>query len=324
MTLRFFVICYGEANADLLERVAIRSLTQPQNKAAVPSGAVVALYSDEATMERAKAACERLAPVEVHLIKLRSTADSDVNVFAPGALYDVQNGVFIEELERCVKADAGIVIVNPDCFWGDGSLGNLLAIAGEQNVAVAAAHPRVDRDKFLGELESIENLFRIANYGLVGMAMRSLHRSWEDARTENLPDGGVLDNASDKRSGVGSQANSYFTGIGIRSIGNGIHIVHHLQPTVWYARPTARDYAYFAARPTARGVWDHFWPEILAQEQRIRTVASSDAVFIAELTDAKTHNTELMPVDPKNPTKFHKDGPHIALQRNIVHVWREG
>ena len=101
-------------------------------------------------------------------------------------------------------------------------------------------------------------------------------------------------------------------------------MVGHLQPTVFLARQNARDYGFFAARPNARGLWDHHWPEILAQDGRLRIIGSSDAFFVAELTDAATHNTELRPVDPKKPDAFFREGEHIRLARTVVSVWREG
>lgn len=293
MKLRFFVICYGNAHADLYERIAVRSLTQTRNRAAIPSGAVVALYSDAATMPRVSQVSERLGTVEPHVMALSENH------------YDTQNRAFIEEVGNCVREDATLVIVNPDCFWGDGSLANLLAIAGEQNVCIASPHVRVDADAFCKEgLLSVAPERVIDNPSLVSLAMKTLHQSWIDADVSK------------------PRANSFATGIGIRSA-NGLHVVHHLQPTVFLARLNARDYGFFAERPQARGLWDHVWPEILVAENRQRIVASSDAVFIAELTNSDTHNTELYPVDPKKPDAFFRDAPHISANRGVVSIWRE-
>ncbi len=59
-----------------------------------------------------------------------------------------------------------------------------------------------------------------------------------------------------------------------------------------------------------------------AQDGRLRTIASSDAVCIVELTKATTHNTELRPLDPKKPDDFHRSAAHISLNRNVVAIWR--
>ena len=316
MKLRFFVIAYGEYYVGLYERIAVRSLTQTKNKAAIPIDAIVSVYSDAEFMPRVAAISERLGIVEPHVLPLSENA------------YDTQNRAFIEEVGRCVREDAALVIVNPDCFWGDGSLANLLAIAGEQNVCVASPHVRVDRDKFLSLLGwsvtrdelrpglTIDDVTAIhvfkggdpidvPNPDLVTLAMQTLHQSWIDA------------DVSKERS------NTYHTGIAIRRIGNGLHAVSHLQPTVFFARLNARDYGFFAEHPQARGLWDHAWPATLIEQNRYRVVASSDAVFIAELTDAVTHNTELRIVDPKKPDDFFRDAPHITANRNIVGIWRE-
>jgi hypothetical protein len=289
MKLRFFVICYGTAHADLYERIAVRSLTQTRNKAAIPPGAVVSVYSDAESMWRVAAISACLGAVEPHVLPLSENT------------YDTQNCAFIEEVGRCVREDAALVIVNPDCFWGDGSLANLLAIAGEQNVCVASPHVRVDRDKFLAAVSASE----LDNQSLVSLAMRTLHQSWIDADVSK------------------ERANTYHTGIAIRRIGIQLHAVSHLQPTVFFARLNARDYGFFAEHPQARGLWDHAWPATLIEQNRYRVVASSDAVFIAELTDATTHNTELRTVDPKKPDDFFRDAPHISANRNIVGIWRE-
>ena len=293
MKLRLFVICFGDKHADLYERVAIRSLTQPMNKAALSSDAVVSIYTDAATADRVGKATQALSPnLDVHIMG------------TSGDHYDVQNRCFIEEIGRCVREDATLLIVNPDCFWGDGSLANLLAIAGEQDVCIASPHVRVDKDKFLVALDAPWNDV-VPNDMLVALSMRTLHQSWIDA------------DATKERS------NTYQTGIALRRIGEGLYAVSHLQPTVFLARVNARDYGYFAERPTGRGLWDHFWPSQLIDAGRYRVVSASDAVFIAELTEADTHNTPLSPVDPKHPDAFFRSDPHISANRNVVGIWRE-
>lgn len=289
MSLRLCIFCYGADYASLFEKVALRSLLQPRNRTAIPSDVTVSLYSDAETMPAMERMVRQLGGViECHPIQ-------------PSDNYTAQSAAFADEIGRCVKEDAGLVIVNPDCFWGNGSLGNLLAIAGEQNVCVAVPHPRVEREAFLAELpdESLDNP------ALVSLSMKTLHQSWKDADAD------------------GVNVNTWHTGISIRSAGN-LHVVSHLQPTVFFARPTARDYGYFAERKAIPGLWDHHWPEILAQEQRLRVIASSDAVFIAELTEAHTHTTPLKPTERGDLSTYHRDAAHVRMNRGIVSVWREG
>lgn len=293
MKLRLFVICFGDKHADLYDRVAVRSLTQPQNRAAIPLDAVVSIYTDAATADRVGKASQALSPnLDVHIMD------------TSGDHYDVQNRCFIEEIGRCVREDAAMLIINPDCFWGDASLANLLAIAGEQDVCIASPHVRVDKATFGLHLDNSRAIV-LDNRNLVALSMRTLHQSWIDA------------DATKERS------NTYHTGIALRRIGEGLYAVSHLQPTVFLARVNARDYGYFAERPNARGLWDHFWPSQLIESGRYRVVASSDAVFIAELTEADTHNTPLHPVDPKHPGAFFRSDPHIAANRSVVGIWRE-
>lgn len=309
MTLRICVVCYGAEHAALYEQVAVRSLLQTRNRAAIPPGTVVALYSDAATMARVAKASEALGQVEQHIVAVPND---------PNAHYLIQTHAFVDEIGLSVRTDATMLMLGPDNFWGDGSLGNLLAIAAETQACFAVPHVRVDQDRFRNELgwttfvqiglphERTEQFVPIPNDALVQAAMRTLHPSWRDADLSK------------------PEANSYLTGIGWRDLGGGLYAIHHLQPTVFLARPTARDYGFFAERRNVLGIWDHFWPEILAQEGRLRTIASSDAVCIVELTKPSTHNTELRRLDPKKPDDFHRTAAHISMNRNVVAIWRAG
>ncbi len=268
-------------------------------------------------MARVAKASEPLGTVEQHIVTV-----------PPGQHYAVQTAAFVDEVGIAVRQDATMLMLGPDNFWGDGSLGNLLAIAAETNACFAVPHVRVEQEKFLSLLKwkvtrpeyrmgaSVYDVnpidivreggepLDISNDDVVDLAWQALHPSWRDADLTK------------------PQANSFATGIGWRDLGNGLYAIHHLQPTVFLARPNARDYGFFAERRNVLGIWDHFWPEILAQEGRLRTIASSDAVCIVELTKAETHNTDLRPVNPKKPDDFHRTAAHISLSRNVVAIWR--
>ncbi len=278
--------------------MAVRSFLQTRNRAAIPSGTVVALYSDAQTMDRVAKASEALGQVEQHVVAVPE---------GPNGHYTLQTQAFVDEVGISVRTDSTMLMLGPDNFWGDGSLGNLLAIAAETQACFAVPHVRVDQDLFVRLLNEPAS-GEFTNSGLVDTAVRILHPSWRDADLT--------------WSSLGPQVNSYFTGIGWRDLGNGLYAIHHLQPTVFLARPTARDYGFFSERRHVLGIWDHFWPEILAQEGRLRTVASSDAVCIVELTKATTHNTELRKLDPKKPDDFHRRASHIEMSRNVVAIWR--
>lgn len=313
MTLRICVVCYGDEHAALYEQVAVRSLLQTRNRAAIPAGTIVAVYSDTATIDRVAKASEPLGVVERHVVAIPTD---------PNAHYSVQTNAFVDEVGIAVRTDATMLMLGPDNFWGDGSLGNLLAIAAETNACFAVPHVRVDQDRFLpvidgnlglraGDPVAVDGtgayyalLRTITNDWLVKCAIMSLHSSWRDANLSK------------------PEANSYLTGIGWLDLGNGLYAIHHLQPTVFLARPNARDYGFFAERRHILGIWDHVWPGILAQDGRLRNIASSDAVCIVELTKASTHNTELRKLDPKKPDDFHRTAAHISLNRNTVAIWR--
>lgn len=296
MKRRFVVFAYGDEHASLYESIAVRSASHRRNRPAFED-AVISVYSDNATMERIARASRTLAQVETHLVDT-----------TPGH-YAAQVKVFLDEMGRCVRDDAAMILLNPDCFWGDGSLTNMIRIAGEQPVCIAVPHPRVDAKKFQDEWD-----YRLVNWGrdiepdnsgLVSMAMQTLHSSWKDADTAK------------------GEANSFLTGIGMREISRGIYAVHHLLPTVFYARPSARDYGFFKQNAGIPGLWDHHWPQVLVEDSRLRVVGSSDAVFLVELTNADTHGTEKQKIDPVKPDAYNRTAPHIETNRMFVSVWRE-
>lgn len=286
--IRFFCFVYGEHFLDLLESVAVRSLCQSRNRQSIPFDAVVALYSDAPTIDRASLVLEKLGQVESHIVDLS------------GDTADIQNRAFAEEISRCHASNATMIVLGPENYWGDGSLGNILAIAGTQNVCVSAPHVRVDRNKFLAAMPDGD----MNNRALVNLSMRTLHPSWVNADANK------------------EQTSSYYAGISIREISAGLYSVTHRLPTCWLARFTKEDVAFFQRNTQGRGLWDHAWPQMLIQSGRHRVIGSSDAVFIAELTDTNTHNVPLMPNNPSEPDAYCQPSLHAQVNRNTVAIWR--
>lgn len=290
MPTRLFTIVYGDAFADLYERIAVRSLSQPQNRAAIPQDAVIALYSDAETMPRAVKAASKLGRVKPHTI----TVDAPVASLIQAAL--------LNEVKVCLDTQSTLIIVNPENFWGDGSLESLLGVAGTQDVCVSAPHARVDAGKFLSCLPD----YCLNNPQLVQLAMNTLHPSWNES------------NADHKETG------SYLSGVSWRKIRSNLYAVTHLLPTVFLARFTPADYGFFEEqhRRGAVGLWDHFWPDRLAEAGRQRVIGSSDAFFLAELTEPHTHNVPKAEVNPLDHSVFHRRSAQINATRNMTAIWR--
>ncbi len=272
----------------MFERIAVRSLLQEKNREAIPADAVVALYTDSYSLYAAKHIAGRLGAVEVHLIN------------TDGGIADIQNRAFLEEVERCHATSATMIIVGPENFWGDGSLANLIAMAGEQSICIAAPHVRVDRDRFIDKLPA----GNISNLQLVGIAMQALHPSWVDADASR------------------AETSSFHAGISIRQISATLYSVIHRLPTCWLARFTVEDVVFFRSQPFGRGLWDHAWPQMLVSTERQRVIGSSDAFFIAELTDAETHCVPLKTNDPTQPDAYCRPSLHASVNRNLTAIWR--
>lgn len=288
MKFRFFCFVYGDWHVSLLERILVRSLSQSRNRKAIPPESVISLYSDQQSMAAASTALDALAIVEEHIVAI----DSDSEL--------LQQRLFSQEIQTCFEQGATLIVLCPDNFWGDGSLANLLLIAGEQDACIAAPHVRVDQDKFLGAMGEGE----LDNPSLVALAMRTLHPSWIEADASQ------------------DESNSYFTGISMRAIGNGLYAVSHRLPTVWLARFTKEDVEFFHRNLGIRGLWDHHWPAQLVASKRQRVIGSSDAVFIAELTPSTTHRTQLNKTDPKAPDRYCAPSLHAGVNRNVTAIWR--
>lgn len=285
--IRFLVICYGQDFSWLLENVAVKSLLQPRNKSVIPSDSVVALYTDD---DRNASIASPLGRVE----------QNPIEGTEPAVIW--QN-IIVREIALCIEQAATLIVVSPENYWGDGSLENLLAVAGDQNVCVAAPHPRVDKNKFLEVLPS-----QASNAELVKRSMANLHPSWVNSNIE-------LD-----------QVGSGYSGVSWKTISPGMYAVSHLMPNCWLARFVLDDLRYFrnVISGGSKGLWDHFWPERLAVTGRQRVIGSSDAFFVAELTPAESHNVPMHAVSPSDYTVFHRSSGQITAMRNVVSIWREG
>ncbi len=291
MPTRLFTIAYGNAFADLYERIAVRSLLQSRNREAL-SNIIVSLYSDAETMPRVAEVAKRLGQVDPHVIELEADPARAIQ------------SALLNEIKICLDTKSTMIIVNPENFWGDGSLPNLLAIAGEQDVCVAAPHVRVCKNQFIEFIDDINQ--DILNANLVHLSMISMHPSWGDANADN------------------PQTSTFHAGISWRKIAHNLYAVTHLLPTVFLARFNAADYGYFKSghERGAVGLWDHFWPERLVESGRERVIGSSDAFFLVELTDPETHNVPLKPNDPKCPSAFYRGSSQTHAMRNLTAIWR--
>jgi len=287
--IRFFCLVYGERYLDMLERVAVRSLLQSDNRRALhhQANTQVALYTDVASADRAVALLSRLAHVELNIMPRVDNAG------------EMLRRAMTAEIAACLMRDATMITLGPDWFWGDGSLHHLQTLVRGADACIAAPHPRVDHDRFLAALPDGD----IDNRQLVGLALETLHCTWRDARVP------------------ADMANCWKTGIAIQSLGRGLYAVHHLLPSIWLAHFRPSDLDFFAHHDKC-GVWDHYWPAKLVEEGRQIVVADSDIVFLVELTHPDENRPQLRSVDQRDPFRYRGDLAHHRANRAIVSGWR--
>lgn len=292
MKLRIFVLVYGEAFLALLERAAVASLLQPANRSALPSGAVVSLHTDATSKQRAIGIMSKLGlPIEVSTV---TTTEHPT---------ESQHRAVIDEMKACLAQDAAMLMITPDMFFGDGSIGNLLAIAGDQKLCVAAPHVRVNRDEFLDELPLAMKRGSMSNAHLVAMAMHHLHRTWKQA---------------DPYEPVN---NCYWSGVAIRQLGPKLWSVQHRLPNIFLAWFRPEDLAFWDGHEK-RGLWDHHWPSPVMEAQRHRTICSSDGFFAAELTPRDENRPRTEPASLHDRDRYIGQRYHHVVSRNPVSIWR--
>jgi hypothetical protein len=296
--LRIFSVVYGEKFCDLFERIALRSLMQPLN-AMVASAAHWSIY----TMEQDAARLRAMVPgaeITTFIATDKTTGEQVASVPAGTA---IAHGCLLHEIRRCLAEQATMIMAPPDTFWGDGSLVNLVAVAGDNNLnCIAAPHPRVNREDFLAALPDGP----IGNAELVRLSLAHLHRSWREADAARL------------------DTNTFFTGTSIQALPTSNHYaVRHRLPTCYLARFTEDDFKFFNGKlPVEGGPWDHWWPALLVRQERHRCIGSSDAFFVAELTAADAGVPPTVAQVEGQSDRYCRGELHNQVNRNFVSIWR--
>ncbi len=296
--IRIFSVVYGEDFCDLFARVALRSLTQPLN-GMIANAARWSIYTQPDYVDRLKARVPN-ADVVTFTAQDRDTGESGVSANHGTA---ISQGCLLHEIRTCLAQQATMIMAPPDTFWGDGSLNNLVAVAGEQNNnCVVAPHPRVNRDEFLAALPNGP----ISNPELVKLSLAHLHRTWIEA-----------DVARDA-------TNCFYSGASIQALPAPKHYaVAHRMPTCYLARFTEADFEFLARpQPGPGGAWDHWWPAFLVQQERHRFIGSSDGFFAAELTAANAVVPPTVQAVQGQPDRFHRSEVNHQVNRNFVSIWR--
>ena len=288
--LRLFNVVYGERFIDLYERISFRSLLrQSKNRAALPNDAIVVFYTDNASARKLRDVVGDLR----FEINIADTAKPPPVVFQE---------CLICEIKSCLTRNATMLMVTCDMFFGDGSLGNLLAIAvARPGACIAAPNIRVERNSFIKAISY--RRWSISNPALVKLALRHQHKTWRDTHI-NQP-----------------MRNCYDAGTSMQRLTPKLYAVSHLLPNCYLARLTSDDLHFFETAKEANA-WDHRWPSLLVAQNRHYVIGSSDAFFAAELTELDENHPAVEPNSDHTIDDYREDEPHHRTNRNTVFIWR--
>jgi len=218
------------------------------------------------------------------------------------ARHSIMLGFLINVLEDCVKNNALMLLAQPDLFYSNNSIKNLIALSENKGVSIAIPHPRVSYEciENIGTLSDCLNK-EVDDEILVKSAISCKHKSFklsDESLDENITMNGISTNEIDV---------------------NHISVVHNL-PSVYLFSPIKSDITYFRRRTTFNYV-DTTWPHMLLRQSRLKVVASSKIAFVVELT--KDHDKITKPRYGMKNNDQYIDGvrPFCNYSNAIINSW---
>lgn len=289
MKMRLFSLLWGEPYITWFENALIRSLCWPRNLAAIREFAVEHnIYTREQDRERIAPIAERLGiHLQFHPFDFKNSSGETLQP------------ALLDHMRNCEQDGSALFMAPPDTVFADGAVRSICEIGRVPGVCVAVPHVRINAGSWPPPLSESG----LTSAQLVDHAWRNLHATWRDADVK-------LQNT-----------NSFLGGVSWREIGPSVYAITHRLPTTYLANVNASDVAWFSQQ-WETGTYDHTWPAKLVKDQRQRTIGSSDAAFIVELTRENENVPPLQPATPDEPDKFWRDLEHNYIQRNLIFVAR--
>lgn len=243
-------IVYGEY-VDIFEKVCLRSLLQTNNLPGLIADGYTFRHTIYTRQDGELDSLKRIAENTS-----RDGLKMEVEVIHDGNNYELLR----KFIENGIDSNAKSLFINPDLFFGDGSLKHLLAYKFKNDMCLAALHMRVDYNGFQERIKMIKG--NISNPQLVIIAMDCLHKSWGESFTSE------------------DTNNSNASGSAIQKVGYNLWAITFRIPTVYLAKFTKDDLDNLSAFDH----WDHEWPSRLMDQNRYKFIGSSDMFFAVELT----------------------------------------
>lgn len=201
-----------------------------------------------------------------------------------------------DEIHRCLLSDSQFLMAPPDTVFADGSIASMLRCATQPKTVVGVAHVRVN-PTFL------DSMPYLTPAPMVTHAWEHLHKSWIYAEESEY-------------------ANSFTGGVSWRYLNPSTIAVQHRLPTPYLVNFKYADLEYFSHERFS--VWDHEWPTLLVHHERWRYIGSSDAAFIAEVTDQDKNIPPPGYLPPDETDAFHRDLIHNKTNRLFFSIFRKG
>lgn len=209
-------------------------------------------------------------------------------------------------IHHCLESGAQMLTCPPDTVFSEGSIQSMRHIGRYGHSCVALPHPRVSPSIF-GQIKDQA----LSGAELVSLTMKHGHRAWSGAEIGH------------------SEQNSFVGGIAwqkIGKIGENLLSVQHRLPTVYLSTFQGSDYTFFqkphdGLAPTY-GCWDHVWPSVLLNQERLRVIGSSDAAFVVEVTKDDLNVPPQTPINPYEPDGFWRSEHHNQILRQFCFIMR--
>ena len=294
--MRAFTTVWGPY-VDWMERTIVRSLLWPANNLAVKDSAWL-IWTKRADEAKVLELARRVGFAQIDIGYLPDEVEGNHPMMGAVILK-----AFLQTVKMCLNNGEQLLTLPPDTVMGDGSI-NALRLAGQfGDTCVAVPHIRVDAS-ILGSLTDSP----MSNPALVSVAMKHQHKAFSESEIGR------------------DMSGSFVGGIAWQKLGKNLWSVQHALPTIYLANLKQSDYHFFGQShdglaPTY-GCFDHAWPQVLVKEQRQRTIGSSDACFIAELTRAELNVPPLTKAIIDKPDAFWRHLSHNLHNKQNLFIMR--
>ncbi len=261
--INYFVCFWGDRYLNMVKNILIPSLNQPNNVKILNK-----LGYDQTFYIYCPYSKENL--LESHHVKsINESVDIQVTQFDSKleerfAKFTLRNNL-IDFIDKSINSDAIASVLTADMIIGDQSLLNMIKIMDNNDICLAAIHPRVnytDFYNFFSKFFNGENNV-LTNQFLVKKSIENLHKSWSCFLNsdDNLPLGNHIVKLSDK-----------------------IYQARSSRVNVAFTRFKKSDLKFYQRVDNFNWI-DRLWPRKLILENRYRFVSDSDLYFFSELTN---------------------------------------